>query len=193
MPRERRFVNERLVTVRRFKPGTPEPAGGVTASGSLPSADLGQILHREQTALDAGLQREHLDEFARRRAEVSHELETALLQAEQQRQGAEEDIQQLLEWKLKLDPAQGLDPATAAPADLRGARRAVEEVHLELLQCLRSPEGAEAGSTPRPAACELLSLSLGQMTRLGLGFTWPLIAAIVLAGLAVAVSLLAVF
>jgi hypothetical protein len=210
MGRERQFINERLVTAGRFKPGVPGapgPGGGTTDATAVPAgaqepptppppetgADLPHLLRREHAALHSGLRRERDDEFRRRRQEVCGLLAARAAACAEAQRDAGHELERLQLWQERLSPAAALDPERADEADLRAARRQLEEVHLELLRLQRDHAAATDVPRTHPLVHDLLSLSFAQVTRLGLGLLWPLAVAVLLGALLLAACFLALF
>jgi hypothetical protein len=171
-------------------PATPPPPPAAVAPVPAP-ADLQHVLRREDEELRSGLREKELEEFRRRQREVGEQLTRAIqtLEHEQSLTQARLELLQRLEGELA-----GLEADAAKPLagdQFRAARRAVDQAYLELLKLERD----ELEETPAHdhARFEIASLTFAQLTRIGLGLTWPLILALLLAAAIVAVALLSVF
>jgi len=224
MTKEKQFINEQLVTLKRFNPAmpsaSPQPAASPAHSGPAtaepqpvpeipraqtpppeaaapppPKPELGAgivpLLQREQASLQAGLLRKEWDEYHRRRQEVLEQLEGTIASMGQERLHLDARFQMLVETKSEIEGQVPESGGELSPGEFRTARRLVENAHLELLKLEREklvpPHFGKVGHL------EICSLSLAQLTRLGLGLTWPVIAAVLLGATIIAIALLIVF
>jgi len=94
--------------------------------------------------------------------------------------------------ELGTTPDAPPDPGENAAA-LGQYRQAVEGARIELLKIEKSltPMGPDVDTSS--LLPEISSLTFGQLTRIGFGLTWPLVAAVVLGTLGVAAVLTALF
>ena len=199
MPRSRqatprtmaKFVNDRLVTTRSFAPGSDEPAGareGTEAPGPAPapepapSGDVDELLRREEKAQQTEAIGEAARELARRRVELIRRTDTL-------RERMTEDLAAVERVGRELSGVPGAIPDSVPLAELRQAKRTVDQAALELLKI----ETREPEAPAQQVLHEICSLSFLQLTRLGLGLGWPVAAALLAAGLVVAATLLALF
>ncbi len=233
MAREKQFINEALVTSKRFGPPThtqapkstpapepdadeapsalpaaaettpdapPDPAdSAATSVASSPEAERAPAptpvepvtaLHRrEDDHLRAELMQEEVAEFRRRRQELRNQLHRDVSALEHGLADTEARLDFLKRLQRTLEQVQDTTPLTAT--EFRQARQELEQIRLELLKLERDKlEATPATSAP---GLEIHSLTFGQLTRLGLGLTWPLVLALLLAAAAVTVALLTVF
>jgi hypothetical protein len=149
------------------------------------------VLRREDETLRSGLREQAQEEFRRRQREVREQLTRAIqtLEHEQSLAQARLELLQHLEAELATLQADAARPLTGD--EFRAARRAVDQAYLELLKLER--EELEEAPARDHARLEVASLTFAQLTRLGLGLTWPLVLALLLAAGVVAVALLSVF
>jgi len=228
----RRFINDRLVTIKRFAPGqhdvpaadkapepfpaelaavpaaeppppvpaatpaplpttAPAPTPLAAPSPAAPAQDLQHVLRREDEQLRSGLREKELDEFHRRQREVREQLTRAIqtLEHEQNLAQARLELPQRLERELAGLQSDAAKPLTGD--EFRSARRAVDQAYLELLKLER--EELEEAPARDHARFEVASLTLAQMTRIGIGLTWPLLLCQLLAAAVVAIALVSVF
>lgn len=195
-----RFLNERLVTTKRFAPGAAAAhvaAGAPPAEAGVP-AEPGE--HERPREV---LVRKECGDVARLYAEADRQLaeDAAALAREQDvvaaRQEAVADRQQRL---AAIPLPDEVDPP---PVEVvRAARQALLDLHRELKQArseatpVVSPGAAHPPAAVWAAVAGLLHLPPSQVTqlaRLGLALTWPLAAAILLAGLLVMIAVLMAF
>ena len=156
-----------------------------------PGTGIAPLLQREQASLQAGLLRKEWDEYHRRRQEVLEQLEGTLASMGQERLQQDARLQMLAEIKSEIEgqvPESGNDLSTG---EFRTTRRLVENAHLELLKLEREELAPPHAGKAEPL--EICSLTLLQLTRLGLGLTWPVIAAVLLGAIIIAIALLIVF
>ncbi|NOY80857.1 MAG: hypothetical protein GXP31_07605 [Kiritimatiellaeota bacterium] len=192
-----RFLNEQLITRPGFAPGGGDaegadegpmtdaktsPESGAAAVGLTERGSRTAVLKREAAELER-LRRDVAKQYDRLRAELNEErsrLEACSAGLERIKQ------------ELSAVPAAPPDPGNDAAA-LGSYRRAVEGARIELLK-LETELTPPHRSAPAPSFLpEIASLTLGQLTRIGFGLTWPLIAAIILGGAGVVLVLLALF
>ena len=248
----RRFINDRLVTIKRFAPGqydvpvadkvqepvpaelgvtpvaepadraalaartlaapapvatasaapapvlasapAPPPLATATATaGTVPaqSQDLQHVLRREDEELRSGLREKELEEFRRRQREVREQLTRAIQTLEHEQSLAQARLELLQRLESELAGLQSDADRPRTSDEFRSARRAVDQAYLELLKLERD----ELEETPARdhARVDIASLTFAQLTRIGLGLTWPVIIALLLAAAVVAIALLSVF
>ncbi len=188
----RRFINERLITSRRFAPGTgraapsaagnsPENAEAGGRRGPARRADLGEMMRAEARELRR-LHRELLQQTVRLREECRHEAEAAASRLRRVEQAAAR-----LEELPDIPEAPGNDAAALGPW-----RQTIEGVRVELLKVEQERLASAPGQTS-PSPVDLESLGFGQISRWGIAFTWPLAVAVLLAALIIGAVLLLVF
>ena len=180
-----KFLNDRLVTTRRFTPeptaaeedqpvrrraATVEgPPSGTTDAPKTPAKSEDDRVRAHSVA-------ERSAELRRRHAEVVRDLSEAITTIER-RQRAEASAGAT--FRQRLDTLTALDELVGGEMNAEALRRVGQEVHdghVELMKFEAESAGPE--EDPRPA---LLSLTFGQLTRMGLALTWPLILAVLLA------------
>lgn len=235
MAREKQFINEALVTSKRFGPPThtqapkstptpepdaaeapsappaaaettpdapPDPADSAAthvasspeaerAPAPAPAEPVTALHRREDDHLRAELMQEEVAEFGRRRQELRNQLHRDVSALEHGLADTEARLDFLKRLQRTLEQVQVQDTTPLTATEFRQARQELEQIRLELLKLERDKlEATPATSAP---GLEIHSLTFGQLTRLGLGLTWPLILALLLAAAAVTVALLTVF
>ncbi len=187
-----RFLNERLAVAGRFRPGedgaaaaeskSPAASADAPSSASLTAGASPPVRELVQTEENGVMQASIEDEAAelqKRHSEVMHELRDALaiLQSDSARVSAQLEL-----FKRQKDVLAALELGGHDLALLRVAKREIQTTHIELVKFER-----ERTARQQPAQESLAHLSFRQLTRVGLGLTWPVILALLAgAGLIVA-------
>jgi len=181
-----RFLNERLVVTPRFSQGG-ETAAAAKADEQTSSDRATQLVRREEKAMQTEALRQDASELSRRKLEVMAQLGGALqrLEAEQEvlvleleaLRGARRDVSALGELEADGDGAR-----------VRRAARVLETAHLELVKAERRHAGDVADS-----GAGLVDLGFGELTRVGLAMSWPLILTLVALAVLLAVILRVTF
>jgi hypothetical protein len=187
-----RFLNERLVTTPRFAPREPASAeqnGPVQATAPEPAAapaerDVRELVRAEHTEIRRSAARKEAAELERLRGELTGRLQEAVARLQQEQQTVQSRLEVL---QRQMQNLAGLTPLSNTETEveaLRQWKRQVHGAHMELLKVERNQ------AEPRDERRLLMSLTFGDLTRLGLGLTWPLIAALLLAAAIVGVGVL---
>lgn len=194
-----KYVSQRLLQSERLsgrKPAKKENArssasrgghGGGEAAAEQPAA-IEPILDREHKAAREKAEGRNLIEVARRRNEVEEKLNEFAADLERREQETHREIELCRELANKLRAM----PVEVTRENVSEVRRLVRQADLELLKRERDQTEAEPRARDH-AAATLPSLTFMQLTRLGLGMTWPLLLGILIAALFVGGCLLAVF
>jgi hypothetical protein len=132
--------------------------------------------------------RQEVAELNRLRREVQTELDRALATLTRQRDQAARQVTELSQVCEGLGAVPAALPDGVTSAEFRQARHVIQGVRMELLKHQRATTSAEG--RPPPA---FYSLSFGQLTRLGLGLTWPLLVMLLLVGLMIAFGVVLAF
>lgn len=184
-----KFLNDRLVTTRSFAPGSGEAAGGRDREAAAtpvpdptPSADVDELLRREEQAQQTEAIGEAARELCRRRVEL-------VQRADALRERMTSDLAAVEGVGRELSGVPTDMPDDVPLAELRQAKRTVDQAALELLKI----ETREPEAPAQQILHEICSLSFLQLTKLGLGLGWPIAAALLAAGLLVAATLLMLF
>ncbi len=181
MPRN--FLSNRLMTAKRFAPAEAQLP---SAPPATLAADLERLLKVEEQTTRAKVIERDTAETIRRRDEIHRDLATLVASLKNEQQAVAEKLARFGALEQRVAQLSALDD----PGSVAEVKRAVREAHLEMVVHYRdglAQEGAEAGAW-NPA-----SLSFGQLARLGLGLTWPLLLGLLLAALVVAIALATVF
>ena len=185
-----KFVSGKLVTTRSFSPGVgevPTKADGREAHAepppaAAPAADVDELLRREEAAHKTEAIGEAARELSRRRAEL-------MQQVHELGERTKRDLATIERVARELAGLPAFIPDTVPLAELRQAKRVVDQAAVELLRIeTREPEGSA-----QQILHEVCSLSFRQLTKLGFGLGWPVAAALLAAGLVVALALVALF
>jgi len=179
-----KFLNERLVTTKNF---SPQPNQGQkalreerTATHKVASGDEVERLRQTEDAhLREQTLRTEWTEVLRRRVEVIAQLRQAIALLEHERNELGNRLVLLQDKLDRLEALEARPSAEGGTAALRERRQEIEGAHIELLK-LHQPETQPADASPA-----LLSLTVGQLSRLGFALSWPLILALILAALLV--------
>ncbi len=181
MPRN--FLSNRLMTAKRFAPVEVQVPAAPTAT---PPDDLERLLQVEQQTTRAKVVQRDAAETIRRRDEIRRDLAALVASLRDEQEAVAEKLARFSALEQRVAQLSAQDD----PGSLAEVKRAVREAHLEMVVHYRdglAQEGA-ASSAWNPA-----ELSFGQLARLGLGLTWPLLLGLLLAALIVAVALSTVF
>ena len=196
------FLNERLITTRRFAPGSASGTAADAGDENRPAPDsenaesrdarehLESIRKREEKTLRGEALRQEAAEVVRRRHAAEEQVTVAITELETVRDRTKKRLEALEEARGRLAALPRIQPDRMDDAALREARSVVGAVHVELAR--QQKERRETAAS-RSGVPELTSLSFSQLTRLGLGLTWPLLVVGLVAAAIVAGALLAVF
>jgi len=189
-----KFLNERLVTTRRFGPAedsdrVPETTSASKKANAPKSIDgeLDSLLQREATETRKAIQQETLSELLRHRKELVNQLAVAMTTMATEQGQLAEQIDILAEVHGLLQQASSQPDTDPAAPSVKQLRQLVRTAHMELLGCEKK-RILESSENP-----VILSLTFSQLTRLGIGLTWPLLLGLLLAATIVAVAIFAVF
>jgi hypothetical protein len=144
-----------------------------------------RILREEDNATRTKVARRDTAETGRRREEMLRDLGQLVAELEAEK----DDIEARLARFHKLRDAIRALSDDADETALAELKRALREAHIELVKHHREGLAGE----PVGGGVELASLGLGQLSRIGFGLGWPLVAGMVLAALIVALVLFALF
>lgn len=199
-----RFLNDRLVTTPSFKPAggsgrEPDTQRTEPTAGPEESPAAGGDTAPQKTALDALLRAEEqrtrnealahdLAEAERRRDELVERLDETIADLEKETAALGEQMASLRQRRealaaLRLD----LDASGRDLGALRSAKQQLHHTHIELVKLSRQRDRQPLGQAMFP------SLSLGQLARVGLGLTWPVILALLASAAGIIAALIWVF
>jgi len=198
-----RFLNERLVATRRFQPkeageagdrddSTPQEAQpGAASADEVPGpgrdAALEALLRAEEQRTKHEALAHDLVEARRRRDELLEQLGDAIAGLEKDA-AALGDRTALLQQRRESIRALELSSEECRELSvLRLAKQELHHAHLELVKLDR-----DSGRRPDMSVA-VASLSLAQITRVGLGLTWPLLLVILAAAAGMIAAVLWVF
>ena len=188
----RDFLSARLVTSKRFQPTTGEASASESdttapAEPESASANADQYRKLEEERIHHTALRHEATETIRRREELLVQLREALdrIEAEQhqlQSQGAL--------FREKVDTLTQLPSPRPASPDLSVLRELRQEVHATHMELAKFAQ--QAAPNPERAAVPA-NLSFRELSGIGFAMTWPLMLAVVLGGLLVALGVVAAF
>ncbi len=192
-----RFLNEQLITRPGFAPGSAGDAAGADEgpmSEAKPESDATAAARAGERKSRAAVLKREAAELERLRSDVASRCNRlrAELDGERARLDACSAELERIERELSGIPDSPPDPGSNAAA-LGTYRRGVEGARIELLKIETELTPSHRADQSPSLLPEIASLTLGQLTRIGFGLTWPLIAAIILGGLGVASVLIALF
>jgi len=181
-----KFLNERLVTTKRFAPRqedeTERPA---SAAAEAAPAEVDKLVRREEEEIRNESIADEAAELGRRRREVLDRLAEVAASIEQETDSLKARLEGFRQRQTALRELDEPAPGQTDPAALGRLRREVQEAHIELVKFDRER------AIEQDERSVLLSLTFGQLTRLGLGLTWPLLAGLLLAAAAIVVGVVA--
>ena len=187
-----RFLNERLVTTERFGPKEkplvlPDDRRPVETQAAGPATDVQDLIRAESEKLKQNAISADLAETYRRRDEVLSRLRDVLGALEREQEEIAGRLTLLQQKRDALESLRASDGARADLSTLRQLRQEVQGTHIELVKIER--ERAE----DREEGFRLLSLTFGQLTRLGIGLSWPVIVALLAAAAMIVAGLFLAF
>lgn len=160
---------------------------------------LQSTLAKEDRTKRGKLVTSEVKEAQRRRDELLSELDGTIADLQNKHQWLDQRITRLREVREHLSylPQLSDDKSTDVSArveQLREAKQQLHEAHIELVKTARQEytygrqeeESVFSGLANR-------SITLRELTRIGLGLTWPLITALVLVGILISVVLIRLF
>ena len=184
-----KFLNQRLVTTPRFAPGSetrPDSTSPHEAEPSDSNQSIDKLVRVEEATLKAATIAEEVAELARRRQELMERLADVMQAVDTELQQLTERCHLLADKRRELTELDALSPDTADLAALRRFRQAVQTAHLELLKFERDSMSTYDDNQT------ILSLTWGQLARLGIGLSWPLLLGILGAAALIILGLFAV-
>jgi hypothetical protein len=133
-----------------------------------------------------------LTETKRRKKEMADMLDDAVTSVQQEAELLGQQSKLFAELKEELSR---LSDEELVPEELRDIKQKIQAAHVELTKFVRSTADTSASPVRRGAGdtTHLPSLSFAQLTRIGLGVTWPLIAVIILAVIVIVFSMVSLF
>ena len=186
-----KFLSERLVTTSRFSPS--EQDDRVAASPTRENEDnqdssnkIDDLLRVEQEQVKNKSVAEAFVEVQRRRKEVLRGVTEQIHAMENEQEELKSHLALLREKQTLLHGVDESAPETNDLAALRRIKQDVHETHMELLSCRRKKEVAGA----MPLAID--SLTVSQLTRVGLALTWPLMVTLLAAASIILFGLMAI-
>ncbi len=186
----RNFINNRLVTARRFAPGEKSPPATATAplaedAPVPPAAGLETILQKEDSRTKVQVAKRDVRETGRRREEVLRDLGEIVANLEAEQTIVKEKLARFDDLRRTIA---GL-PEDVGAERLGKVKAAVREAHIELVKHHRESLTSEE----RGGGIDWTTLDLGQLTRIGFGLGWPVIVGFVIGALIVSATLAVVF
>ena len=186
-----KFLSERLVTTSRFSPS--EQDDRVAASPTRENEDnqdssnkIDDLLRVEQEQVKNKSVAEAFVEVQRRRKEVLRGVTEQIHAMENEQEELKSHLALLREKQTLLHGVDESAPETNDLAALRRIKQDVHETHMELLSCRQKKEVEGA----MPLAID--SLTVRQLTRVGLALTWPLMVALLAAASLILFGLMAI-
>ena len=187
-----KFLNERLVTTRRFGPNEdgepPAETPQASAPAQEPEPQLESLLRKEAAETQKAVQYESLVELLRHQQELVTRLRDTVTDLEDERKTLTDHLEvfhQLQASLSKPGPQRDADPAAPSVKELR---QLVYTAHMELLKFEKERSESTAGNSH-----ELLSLTFGQLSRIGLALTWPILLGALAAAAIIAMVIYHVF
>ncbi len=174
-----KFLNNRLITTRRFKPQQEKNAKTDSdIKNQLPKHvaeedELADLQRAENDAVHKEALAAEWKELRVHHHELLSKLDDAIEQLDQQQRYVEAVRAELQEHKATLKQLNMVSNFVPDNSEVRQAKRKVQNAHLELVKYERRQTPADESKHI------LLSLTFGQLTRLGLGISWPLIATLI--------------
>lgn len=184
----RNFVNNRLVTVKRFAPGHDEDSEPSAESADSVGEPLDEILKKEDHRTRQKVVARDTAETGRRREEIFRGLSEIVVNLEAERDLVREKLARFAELRKTIAAL----PEDVGAERLGEIKRAVREAHLELVKHHRESLSGDSGRGGG-GGVDWVSLSMGQLTRIGFGLGWPVMVALLLAAALVAMAMAAVF
>jgi len=193
-----RFLNEQLITRPRFAPGGEKRQVADTLSPDsgpqhLPEA-CPEVANRPPDSIKATALKRETTELERCRNDLIaryNRLHTDIMDRRSKLDALSEGLERI-QANLGATPDSPPDPGEDAAA-LGQYRQAVEGARIELLKIEKDLTPAPANEGTSSLVPEIASLTLGQLTRIGFGLTWPLVGAVVLGTFGVTAVLVALF
>jgi hypothetical protein len=165
------LLSERLVTTSRFKPGedaqTPDPGRGTDdAAGNTGVEDLKR---REDHAVQHHAFQEDWQELHRRQMEILTAIDDACDAMAQQQTDLETRIGQLRKRHEQIEELRIDDQHQPSREELRQLRQNLHHAGIELTLLDRDVHrGGGSG-------IDLTHLTFGELSKIGLGLSWPII------------------
>ncbi|MFW6414187.1 MAG: hypothetical protein ACOCZS_02690 [Verrucomicrobiota bacterium] len=160
------FIHDKLNQSPRFgpqetNPGNPSPND---------KKDVSEVLKKEETIARTNIQQQGRDKIMRQKAGISKRLDELIEECETEKSTIEQNLETFKILKNKIDNL----PDQPAEGEEQKWRQVIKEAEMEIFKCEQTVE-ANTASSGQPSAPDWTSLSFLQLTRAGLGFTWPLI------------------
>jgi hypothetical protein len=189
-----KFLNDKLITSNRFAPGKKEEGqdGSRENAHARQKEELDRILRKEDRKTRETVVKRDLSETKRRKKEVANMLEEAIANVRHEAELLGKQSELFAQLRKELSQ---LSDEEMAPEELRQIKQKIQTAHIELTKFVRNNNDAPV-SPPGSGTSQhthLPSLSFAQLTRIGLGLTWPLIAVVILAVVVVVASLVSLF
>jgi hypothetical protein len=168
-----KFLSDQLMKSMKFRPGHEDtrPSDGQETVREKGAGDgLQQILDREDAHTRSTVARRDISETRRRREEVLELLDTTVQDLRREKEFFDEKL------VLFAELAQNLrdHPEDFEASELLDVKQKMRAAHMEVAKFVREKEG---GGERSPATASP-RLSFGELTRMGLSLTWPLILAV---------------
>ncbi len=202
-----KFVNDKLVTSRRFAPGSgrvPEGEnvkGRTLVSGIVPADQddgtlaeaekekLEKLVRREEANTKAAVLEREIAETRKQRLEVLEMLRQAADNLEREAQLCHEQSA----FFAALDKNLQSLPEQFSEGELRTVKQAVRTGQIELAKFFQSQPLLTAGHGSDASISAASGLGFWPLARLGVGLTWPLMLVVLATGALLAFVLYALF
>lgn len=181
------LLSERLVTTPRFKPGDEKRAAEAPDSGGDATRSVEDLKLQEDRAVQSHAFQEDWQELHRRQTEILAAIEDACEAMAQQQTELETRIAQLRKRHTEIQELLIDDRREPSREDLRQLRRHLHHASIELT-LLDRDVGRGAGG-----GIDLAHLTFGELSKIAVGLSWPIVLGLLVAAGAVVAGLMALF
>ncbi|MFO7821186.1 MAG: hypothetical protein R6V56_03900 [Lentisphaeria bacterium] len=196
-----KFVNDRLLHSKslskqdRERNDSPKSvensqSPSVKPEGIEPEkSELDSLVEREHKAIRGKAEERNMQEIDKRRREIKQKLEEFLADLDGRRKSLDKEVTFCRELQAELN--RHMNPVT--PHNAGDIRRLVKQIDLEMLKLQNSSSQSQDARQPLQKPLSVLDLGFWQLTKIGLGFTWPLIVTLLAVAFVISLVLLNVF
>jgi hypothetical protein len=178
-------LTSQLVTTRSFSPNTGNREVDAPAQALRPAEQsLNELVSREEQELKRESIAQSWAEVRRRRGEVLVDIDRAIQVLEKRRSEAEEMLRTLSHRRQAVAAIDVEQPEEPGLDQLRRMKQDLHDAHVELTVFQRLDTGGSGAHR-----MQLTDLGLADLTRVGFGLLWPVVAGMVLAAVVLAVVL----
>jgi hypothetical protein len=176
-------LTSQLVTTRSFSPSAGNREDGAPAIPERPAEQsLNELVTREEQELKRESIAQSWAEVRRRRGEVLIDIDRAIQVLGKRRTEAEEMLRTLSHRRQAVAEIDTDQPGEPGLDRLRRMKQDLHDAHVELTVFQRLDMGSSDAHR-----MQMADLSLAELSRVGLGLFWPLVAGMVLAAVVLAV------